>query len=186
MTPTHSHFSPLARLLHWIMAPLIIAMLFIGVGMVATVSHAHDMLIALHKPLGIALLLLVVVRVGVRLTRGSPPLPDDLALSQRVAARASHLVLYVLMAAMPLIGWAMLSAGGYPVTLYGPLHLPPIAPHDVVLFAGLRALHTWLAFALFATVLLHLAAALFHGLIRRDGVFSSMARGARRERRTSV
>ncbi|MFM0124936.1 MULTISPECIES: cytochrome b [unclassified Paraburkholderia] len=179
MRPTRTHFSPLARLLHWTMAPLIIAMLFIGVGMVATVSSAHNTLIAIHRPLGIALLLLVVLRAGVRLTRGSPPLPDDMPTPQRFAAKASHLVLYVLMAAMPLIGWAMLSAAGYPVTLYGPLHLPPIAPHNVELFALLRALHTWLAFALFATVLLHLAAALFHGLIRRDGVFSSMARGER-------
>ncbi|MEM5458893.1 MULTISPECIES: cytochrome b [Paraburkholderia] len=179
MRPTRTHFSPLARLLHWTMAPLIIAMLFIGVGMVATVSSAHNTLIAIHRPLGIALLLLVVLRAGVRLTRGSPPLPDDMPTPQRFAAKASHLVLYVLMAAMPLIGWAMLSAAGYPVTLYGPLHLPPIAPHNVELFALLRALHTWFAFALFATVLLHLAAALFHGLIRRDGVFSSMARGER-------
>jgi cytochrome b561 len=179
MRPTRTHFSPLARLLHWTMAPLIIAMLFIGVGMVATVSSAHNTLIAIHRPLGIALLLLVVLRAGVRLTRGSPPLPDDMPTPQRFAAKASHLVLYVLMAAMPLIGWAMLSAAGYPVTLYGPLHLPPIAPHNVELFALLRALHTWFAFALFATVLLHLAAALFHGLIRRDGAFLSMARGER-------
>jgi cytochrome b561 len=179
MRPTRPHFSPLARVLHWTMAPLIIAMLFIGVGMVATVSRAHTTLIAIHRPLGIALLLLVVLRAGVRLTRGSPPLPDDMPMPQRLAAKASHLVLYLLMAAMPLIGWAMLSAAGYPVTLYGSLHLPPIAPHNVELFALLRALHTWLAFALFATVLLHIAAALFHGLIRRDGVFSSMARGGR-------
>lgn len=179
MRPTRTHFSPLARLLHWTMAPLIIAMLFIGVGMVATVSRAHNTLIAIHRPLGMALLLLVVLRAGVRITRGSPPLPDDIPTPQRFAAKASHRVLYVLMAAMPLIGWAMLSAAGYPVTLYGPLHLPPIAPHNVELFALLRALHTWLAFALFATVLLHLAAALFHGLVRRDGVFSSMARGER-------
>ena len=179
MTPTRTHFSPLARLLHWTMAPLIIAMLFIGVGMVATVSRAHTTLVAIHRPLGIALLLLVVVRAGIRITRGSPPLPADMPALQRFAAKASHLLLYALMAAMPLIGWAMLSAAGYPVTLYGPLHLPPIAPHNVELFALLRALHTWLAFALFATVLLHLAAALFHGLIRRDGVFSSMARGGR-------
>ncbi|MEA3082564.1 MAG: hypothetical protein QOC89_261 [Paraburkholderia sp.] len=179
MKPTHTHFSPLARILHWAMAPLIIAMLFIGVGMVATVSHAHDTLIAIHKPLGIALLLLVIVRASVRIKRGSPPLPGEMPASQRIAAKASHGVLYALMAAMPLIGWAMLSAAGYPITLYGPLHLPPIAPHDNELFALLRALHSWLAFALFATVLLHLAAALFHALIRRDGVFSSMARGGR-------
>jgi cytochrome b561 len=179
MTPARTHFSPLARLLHWTMAPLIVAMLFIGVGMVASVSHAHNTLVAIHKPLGIALLLLVVLRVAVRITRGAPPLPADMATPQRIAAKASHLVLYALMVAMPLIGWGMLSAAGYPVTLYGPLHLPPIAPHDVALFALLRALHTWLAFTLFATVLLHLAAALFHGLIRRDGVFSSMARSDR-------
>ncbi|MFM0340154.1 cytochrome b [Paraburkholderia fungorum] len=179
MTPARTHFSPLARLLHWTMAPLIIAMLFIGVGMVATVSRAHNTLIAIHRPLGIALLLLVVLRACVRIKRGTPPLPDDMPAPQRFAAKASHLVLYLLMAAMPLIGWAMLSAAGYPVTLYGPWHLPPIAPHNTELFALLRALHTWLAFALFATVLLHLAAALFHGLIRRDGVLSSMARGGR-------
>jgi cytochrome b561 len=179
MTRDRTHFSPLARLLHWTMAPLIVAMLFIGVGMVATVSRAHDTLVALHRPLGIALLLLVLVRLAVRFTRGSPPLPASMPKAQRLAAHASHVVLYALMLAMPLIGWAMLSAAGYPVTLFGPFHLPPIVPHDVALFALLRALHTWLAFALFATVLLHLAAALLHGLILRDGVWSSMARGGR-------
>lgn len=142
MTRERSHFSPLARLLHWTMAPLIVAMLFIGVGMVATVSRAHDALVALHRPLGIALLLLVVVRLALRIMRGSPPLPPGMPKVQRIAAHASHLVLYGLMLAMPLIGWAMLSAAGYPVTLFGPLHLPPIAPHDVALFALLRALHT--------------------------------------------
>ncbi|MFT4070152.1 cytochrome b [Paraburkholderia sp.] len=179
MTRVRTHFSPLARLLHWTMAPLIVAMLFIGVGMVATVSRAHDTLIALHRPLGIALLVLVALRLAVRATRGSPPLPAAMPKAQRIAARASHVVLYALMVAMPLIGWAMVSAAGYPVTLAGSLHLPPIVPRDVALFALLRALHTWLAFALFATVLLHLAAALLHALILRDGVWASMTRGER-------
>jgi cytochrome b561 len=179
MTNTSRHFSPLARLLHWTMAVLILTMLFVGVGMVATVSHAHATLIALHRPLGVALLVLALIRVGVRLKNGSPALPSDMPTLQRFAAKASHLVLYALFIAMPLIGWAMLSAGGYPVTLFGVYHLPAIVSQDVDLFALLRALHTWLAFALFATVLLHIAAALFHGLIRRDGVFSSMARAER-------
>jgi len=179
MTNTSRHFSPLARLLHWTMAVLILAMLFIGVAMVATVSHAHATLIALHRPLGVALLVLALIRVAVRWKNGSPSLPDDMPALQRFAAKASHLVLYGLFIAMPLIGWTMLSAGGYPVTLFGAWHLPAIVPRNVDLFALLRALHTWLAFALFATVLAHIAAALFHGLIRRDGVFSSMARGGR-------
>jgi cytochrome b561 len=177
MSHPHTHFNVLQRLLHWLMAILILAMLFIGVSMVATVSRAHETLIAIHRPLGIALLVLVAIRGFVRMRRGSPPLPRDLPSVQRLAAKASHLVLYVLMAAMPLIGWGMLSAGGYPVTMFGALHLPPILPHDVRVFALLRALHTWLAFALFATVLLHLAAALMHGLIRRDGVLASMTWG---------
>lgn len=78
----------------------------------------------LARPLGVALLLAVLLRAGLRIKRGSPSLPEDMPLSQRIAAKASHLVL-------------------------------------------------------FAAVLLHLAAALFHGLIRRDGVFSSMAHGRR-------
>jgi len=174
------HFSALQRLLHWSMAVLIITMLFVGVGMVSTVSRLHDTLLALHRPLGIALLALVVVRTATRLKRGAPRLPADLPAWQRAGAHASHLALYVLMTAMPLIGWSMLSAGGYPVVLYGGVHLPPIAPHDVTLYAWLRAAHTWLAMALYATILLHLGAALFHALIRRDGVLTSMARGEAR------
>jgi cytochrome b561 len=180
MKPAHTHFTAVQRLLHWTMALMILAMLFIGIGMVATVSHAHSTLIAIHRPLGIAILLLVLLRVAVRLKRGSPPLPDDMPTLQRVVAKLSHFALYALMLAMPLIGWSMLSAGGYPVTLFAGVTLPPIVPHDVRLYALLRALHTWLAFALFLTVLGHLGAALFHGLIRRDGVFSSMARGQTR------
>jgi cytochrome b561 len=177
MKPAQAHFSGLARLLHWSMAVLIFAMLFVGVGMVATVSRLHNSLIALHRPLGIALLVLVIVRIVVRFSRATPALPAEMPAWQRVAAHASHLVLYALMIAMPLIGWAMLSAAGYPVVLAGAVHLPAIAPHDVALYALLRAAHTWLAMLLFATVLLHLGAALFHGLIRRDGVLDSMARG---------
>ena len=175
-----AHFSAAARLLHWLMAVLIVTMLFVGVGMVSTVSRLHDTLIALHRPLGIALLALVVIRVAIRVTHGAPPLPDDLPGWQRAGAKASHYALYAMMVAMPLIGWSMLSAGGYPVVLAPGVQLPPIAPHNVTLYAWLRAAHTWVALALYATVLLHFAAALFHALIRRDGVFASMARGRSR------
>jgi cytochrome b561 len=167
-------FSPAARLLHWLMALLILAMLFIGVGMVATVSERHTWLVDIHKPLGIAILLLAIVRLAVRWRRPPPPLPADLPAPQKLAAHASHWLLYALMIAMPLIGWAMLSAGGYPVMLGSSMRLPAILPFDPVAFAILRHLHTWLALLLFLTFLAHLAAALYHGLIRRDGVLSSM------------
>jgi cytochrome b561 len=179
MNTSEKHFSAPARVLHWLMAVLIVTMLFVGAGMVTSVSERHTYLIELHKPLGIAILILVLIRIVVRLKHGAPALPASVPAPQRFVAHLSHLLLYGLMLAMPLIGWAMLSAGGYPVTLYGPIHLPPIAPTDAWLFARLHFAHTYLAYLLFLTVLLHLAAALFHGLVRRDGVLSSMARGGR-------
>jgi cytochrome b561 len=180
MSTATTSFALPARVLHWLMAVLIVAMLFIGVGMVASVSQRHEWLLAIHKPLGIAILLLAVVRLAVRLRHPPPPLPADLPLLQKFAALASHWLLYALMLAMPLIGWAMLSAGGYPVMLSESLRLPAIFPTSPVAFAVLRHLHGWLAALLFITFLAHMGAALYHGLIRRDGVLSSMT-GRRRE-----
>jgi len=173
-------FSPLQRVLHWLMAAAIVAMLFIGVGMVSTVAPRYATLVTIHKPLGIAILVLALLRLFVRLRNGAPPLPADLPWWQALAAKASHVLLYALMIAMPLIGWSMLSAGGYPVVLCGSFRLPAILSPDPTLHATLRSAHTWLAFLLFATILLHLAAALFHGLVRRDGVLASMTVAARR------
>jgi cytochrome b561 len=80
-----------------------------------------------------------------------------------------------LMFAMPLVGWVMLSAGGYPIALYGPWELPPILPQGAIMYAGLRQLHTLLAYPLIAMFIAHLGAALFHGLIRLDAELESMA-----------
>jgi len=168
-------FSAMQRVLHWLMAIMVLTMLFIGVSMVSTLRPRFLTLIAVHKPLGIAILALAVLRLGIRWWFGVPPLPDDLPQTQALAAKLSHYLLYALLIAMPLVGWGMLSAGGYPVVLYGSLHLPAILPHDDQLHAILRAAHTALAYMFFATILLHVAAALFHALIRRDGVFRTMA-----------
>lgn len=120
------------------------------------------------------------VRASVQSAAPSPTaLPLDLPVVQVFAAKASHGSLYPLMFAMPLIGWGMVSAGGYPVTMFKGFDLPPIAPHDATIYAALHAAHVWLALLLFAIVLVHLAAALFHAWVRRDGVFSSMASGPR-------
>ncbi|MGH8084551.1 MAG: cytochrome b [Lysobacter sp.] len=169
-------FNPAARVLHWLMALMIIAMLFIGVGMMASVS-ARPWLIDLHRPLGIAILLLAVLRLRNRLRHRPPALPSTLPQWQKNAAHASHWLLYGLMLAMPLIGWATLSAGGFPVQMTPSFVLPPILPQDVVLYAVLRAAHGWLAYLLFATVLLHVSAALMHAWVHRDGVFGAMAKG---------
>ena len=177
MTRSSTQFVPAARVLHWLMAVMVLSMLFIGVGMVASVSEWHQCLIHIHKPLGIAILVLVVIRLIVRLRNPPPPLPADMPAVQKFAAHASHWVLYVLMLIIPLVGWAMLSAGGYPVMLSDSLRLPPIFPVNATAFAILRHAHAWLAMLLFLTFLAHLGAALYHGLIRRDGVLRSMVGG---------
>lgn len=174
------HFNLTARVLHWSMALAILAMLFVGIGMVASMS-LRPVLVSMHRPLGIAILLLVIVRLINRLRHSPPRLPADLPAVQVLAAKGSHWLLYTLMFAMPLIGWAMLSAGGYPVTMFKGFALPPIAPHSATVYALFRTAHTWLALLLFATVLMHLAAALFHAWVRRDDVFASMAKGPPKE-----
>nr|WP_298689681.1 cytochrome b [uncultured Dongia sp.] len=169
-------FTGLQRLLHWLMAICIIAMLFIGVGMVSTIAPKYVSLVTTHKTLGIAILILAVLRIVVRLRSGTPPLPRDLPGPMRLAAKLSHYVLYALMIAMPLLGWGTVSAGGYPVKLLWGIQLPAIAPHSDTLFTLLHTAHVTLAFAFFALILLHIAAGLFHALVRKDGVFESMAR----------
>ena len=171
----HLQFPTFSRILHWTMAVMVLAMLFIGIGMVATVSKRYALLVSIHRPLGIAILILAIVRLVNRRLNPPPALPDTVPPVQRRGAKASHILLYALMVAMPLIGWGMLSAERYPIVLYAPLQLPSILPHNVALYAWLRSLHTYLAYLLFFTFLAHFGAALFHGLIRRDGVLESMA-----------
>jgi cytochrome b561 len=170
------HFNLLARVLHWSMAIAIFAMLFIGAAMGISLGNRVQLL-DLHRPLGLAILLLAIVRLANRLRNPPPPLPADLPRIQVFAATASHWILYALMLAMPLIGWAMLSAGGYPIVVWGGLHLPAIAPHSAALYGFLRPLHGVLAYLLFFTILGHLGAALYHAWVRRDEVFGQMAKG---------
>jgi cytochrome b561 len=152
-------FPATSRWLHWSMAAMIIAMLFIGIGMAATVSRRYEILVSIHRPLGIAILIFALVRLVNRMVNPPPQLPPSVPTLQRIAAVGSHYLLYALMLILPLVGWAMLSA----------------APYPIVTYARLRGLHTALALLFFATILLHFGAALFHALIRRDGVFESMA-----------
>jgi cytochrome b561 len=180
---TPARFPLVSRVLHWLMAAMVVTMLFLGIGMAASVSARYRFLVALHRPLGIAILVLVAVRWVNRLINPPPPLPDSIPRLQRLAAGASHVVLYALMFLMPLLGWGMLSASPYPVVMFGSFRLPPILPQDPTLYVWLRRLHTDFALLLFAVFLVHLGAALMHRLILRDGVFESMASWRRSLRR---
>ncbi len=174
-------FTTLQRALHWIMAVCILTMLFVGVHMVSTVNPKYLTLFTLHKTLGITILALALIRLAFRLRSGAPPLPRDLPAPMKLAAHLSHYALYALMIGLPLIGWAMLSAAGYPIVLWGGLWLPPIAPQGEGLHTALWIAHVSLAYVFYSVILLHVAAALFHALVRRDGVFEAMAGDLRHE-----
>jgi len=174
MSPSENRFTPLQRALHWIMAICIVAMLFIGVGMVSTIRPDYLTLVSVHKPLGVVILVLALVRLAVRLLRGAPPLPESMPQPMKLAAHLSHLAFYLLMIALPILGWGMLSAADYPVVVAG-IRLPSIAPHSNDLHTLLWNAHRFLALCFFALIVVHAAAALFHALLRRDGVFQSMA-----------
>ena len=174
MATEQRQFTPLMRLFHWLTAALVLTILGIGVAMLASLADYHN-LVSIHRPLGILILIVVVIRFVNRHYSTLPPFPVTMSPRERSVASASELLLYALLVAQPLVGWAMLSAASYPVTLYGWIHLFPILPHNVMLYAVLRRAHTVLAYLLFLTFLAHFGAVLFHTWVVRDGTFSRMA-----------
>jgi cytochrome b561 len=176
MSVHQSQFTVFSRLLHWIMAAMILTMLCIGVAMVASLADYY-VLVSIHRPLGIAILIMVVIRLVNRLWHRPPPFPATMGRAERFLATASEFTMYGLMFALPLVGWGMLSAARYPIILYGPLHLPFILPHNLMLYAVLRTTHTVLAYLFILTFLAHFGAILFHTLIVRDGILARMAPG---------
>jgi len=169
-----ARFALASRLLHWVMAPMVIAQLLIGVTMVAALSY-YPLLLAIHRPLGVAILAFAVVRLANRLTHRLPPFLATMSRAERRIATWSEYLLYALLLVQPLTGWAMLSAARLPVTLWGPLRLPGIAPHDIDIYTVLRQCHGVFAFLLFATFTAHMCAVLFHTLVLRDRLIDRMA-----------
>jgi cytochrome b561 len=173
-----TRYPVLSRWLHWSMALLIVGMVFVGVAMVDSVATWQPTAVQLHKWLGLSLLVLVALRLVQRLRHPAPPLPADLPRLQALGARGAHVALYALMFAMPLVGWAMQGAAGTPVVLPGGWVLPALVAPDLATYGLLRDAHAVLAYTLFALVLLHAGAGLYHGLVRRDGVLESMTGAA--------
>jgi cytochrome b561 len=186
MTGAGTRFTVLQRILHWLMAICILTMLFIGVGMTSTVAPKYAPLLLTHKTLGVVVLVLALIRLAVRLRYGAPPLPADLPEPMKLGALLSHYALYALMIALPLLGLTMQWTGAYPIVLYGDVRLPTLLPQSDAMHTLLWDAHYTLAFAFFAIILLHVAAALFHALIRRDGVFYAMAPTPSRDAPTTV
>jgi cytochrome b561 len=164
MVITAHRFTPLQRLLHWVMAVCIVGMLFISVGMVFTITTKYLSLILIHKTLGFSLLVLVLIRLALRLYQGAPPLPTDLPYTMKLGAKLSHQALY-----------GLECFGLRTIRSYGGIRIPALLPQSDGMHTLLWNAHFYLWFAFFALVLAHVAAALFHALIRRDGVFDTIA-----------
>ena len=130
MATERRQFTVLMRFFHWLMAAMVLTMLGIGVAMVASLGDYHR-LVSIHRPLGILILIVVVIRFVNRRYSTLPPFPATMSPQERSVASASELLLYTLLFLLPLVGWGMLSAARYPIVLFGSLHLPPILPHSV-------------------------------------------------------
>ena len=165
-----ARYSRVAMWFHWTIAVLVIVNLVIGL--------LHDAIggMGLHKPIGLTILALTAGRIAWRLLHRPPPLPAHTPAWERAAAHATHWVLYLLMIAMPVTGWVMVSGAEVrrPLTLFGLFDIPylPVGRDAASLGHDAHALLGWLMLAL---VVLHVAAALRHWLVLRDGVFGRMA-----------
>jgi cytochrome b561 len=173
-TAAPKRFALPSRILHWLMAPMVIVQLLIGVTMIASLSY-YPLLLAIHRPLGVLILAFAIVRLANRFTHRLPPFLATMSPAERRIATWSEYLLYFLLLVQPLVGWAMLSAARFPVTMAGPLRLPGIAPHDLDLYGVLRQAHNVFAFLLFLTFTAHVCAVLFHTLALRDRLLDRMA-----------
>ena len=185
MTGVPGRYTRLTRVLHWLTAALVFSALFIGFAMVNSVSR-YAGLVMLHKTLGVTILVVVLVRVVNRLTHRAPPLPSTVGALERKVVMLSEVSLYALLLIQPLLGWAMVSAAGGPVVVFGSLRLPRIAPFDAQLFWLLRQAHSVIAYALMAVIAAHISAVLLHTLTLRDRLIERMTFRLSRTRRARL
>lgn len=171
-------YSGLNIFLHWLIAVLIVAAFALGSFMVdLKISPAKLQYFAWHKWLGVSILGLVSLRSLTRLLNAAPAFPESMSKWERMLANITHTLLYVLMFAVPLSGYFYTSAAGFPVVFFGLFQLPTLIGPDPALKPLLKELHESLTNVLLIVVGLHVAAALKHLFINKDGVFQRMLPG---------
>jgi cytochrome b561 len=170
LTNSADRYGLVSRLLHWLMALLILAM--IGVGAYMTDLDKEDPLRAqlytLHKEIGITILALAVLRILWLLAARPPVLPAALQRWEVILARATTGVLYLLMLATPIAGFLMTNATGKPVSYFGLFNLPVLIGENHDLHETLEEVHGFLAFTILALVGLHAAGAIKHRFLDKD------------------
>lgn len=169
-------YRPLARALHWIVALLVLALIPVGVTMTqqGLDRSLQDTLFTFHKHAGLLVLVLVAWRLAYRAIHPAPPLPASMPRWQKGAAHVSHALLYVLLIVMAVSGYVRVAAGGFPIEALDALGMPKLAPRSDTIAETAKTIHGIVRYALVAFIIVHVGAALHHGLVRRDGIFSRM------------
>lgn len=165
MASTTPGYRSFARLLHWIMAVLVLLMIPAGYVMVqkGLPRGLQDTLFIFHKNFGVLLLGLIVLRTAYRLLRKPPPEPETLHPLQRLAAALTHAGLYAMLFVMPLAGYIRVRAGGFPIESLDALGLASPVPRSEALANAAKAIHYYGSFILALLVVMHVGAALLHG-----------------------
>ena len=172
---TPRRWGALAQLLHWLVVLLIIAQFTLATLFDDLPAGAKKLtLLARHKSIGITILMLALLRLVWRTRSPGPALPDTLKPYERTLARLTHVLLYVFLFAVPLSGWLMSSARGFPVSWFGFLQLPDLVPKNKALYETLMDTHAVLAWSLGSVAILHLLAALRHHFLLKDDVLRRM------------
>ncbi|HWV18626.1 MAG TPA: cytochrome b [Rhodocyclaceae bacterium] len=173
MTP--ARYTRTAMLLHWLMAVLILGMFGLGLYMVdLPLSPQKLKFYSYHKWAGITVLTLALLRVLWRILHQPPALPASQPRWQQFAAHSAHGLLYVLIFVVPLTGWLMSSALGFPVVWFGVLPLPDLIDKDKELGELLKLVHRYLNYTFLVLVVGHALAAIKHHWLDRDGTLNRM------------
>ena len=165
-----------ARWLHWTVALLVFTMLPVGLLMVqeGLERSLQDRLFIFHKNVGVIVGLLVILRLAYRLLNPPPKLPRSLPRWQKRVSAWTHGILYGLILMVPVSGYVRVRAGGFPIEMLDSMGIGTFLPRSEALAATAKTIHYYGGLALIALIALHVGAALYHGLIKRDGVLHRM------------
>lgn len=175
MAEPRNRYSTVSLTLHWLTAVLILAQVLLITAHEATDGPLSREFVQIHKSVGLTILVLTLLRIGWRVANPALPLPDSMARWQKLVARATHVLFYVFLIAMPLVGWAASSAGGREIQWFGLFEWPllPIGGGRPVA-SQLMDLHELAAKGLYVLIALHVIGALKHQFIDRDNVLHRM------------